>query len=160
MLPHRGAFVASSSIDRLLEIYQIRAVLEQLVTKLAVPNLREADLKALKALHRQLRQLATGAKIDRWRELNREWHFRLYDSSKSPVMLELIHSLWDRSSLYLQAYPSGHGHRRASVAEHAQILELCERGDALGAAGAVETHVKRACERLTVQLTENKAGQG
>ena len=27
MLPHRGAFVASFSIDRLLEIYRIRAVL-------------------------------------------------------------------------------------------------------------------------------------
>src|SRR5512136_1735553 len=59
IFPHRGAFVARLTSERVTEIYTLRALLESYAVRLALERdiYSEADFRRMKALVRQLGEL-------------------------------------------------------------------------------------------------------
>jgi DNA-binding GntR family transcriptional regulator len=57
-VPHRGTFVSVLKRDTVQDLYEIRAVLEQYATQLAVQNATQEDLDNLNALLKQIQQAA------------------------------------------------------------------------------------------------------
>jgi DNA-binding GntR family transcriptional regulator len=140
--PRRGAYVAELSVAELREVYQIRELLEEFATRIAVERMAPADLV-------QLKELATDLDVnsedsEAWLRLNREWHFRLYGIAQAPLLVQLIGVLWDRCSLYRHVYTRLAERRRGSNDDHRRILAACESGDAVAASREVAFHIRRA----------------
>src|SRR5580700_12310191 len=132
---HRGATVARTEPDELEENYRILAALEALAGSIAVHKLTDQDIAEIEALYQQV--AACPAEDDRLAELNRQFHFRIYECARSPMLLLLMRLLWRSFPLGPQ---SGRPHQE-SVRQHAELVEALKRRDEEQVAGIIRDHV-------------------
>jgi DNA-binding GntR family transcriptional regulator len=144
--PRRGAFVAELSTVELDEITRIRVPLEELAARMAATRLTETQHVLLEDLIAQMSDATTPGS---WNDLNREWHLLLYSAAESPLLLELITMLWDRSILSHNVYAARVGHREISNEQHRQILARVAAGDGAGAARLIRKHIRHAHNEVT-----------
>ncbi|HSF83224.1 MAG TPA: GntR family transcriptional regulator [Anaerolineales bacterium] len=139
IFPHRGAVVTQFSADDLQDIYDIRATLEEMATRLAVPNVTEAILKQMIAyidqMDSHLGELVTLVK------LNHSFHITLYNASGRQQLCKLTNMLRYRTQHYLHAYISYLGGMPQAQADHRAVVEACARGEVERAAKLIHDHV-------------------
>jgi DNA-binding GntR family transcriptional regulator len=139
IFPHRGAVVTQLSADDLLDIYEVRATLEEMATRLAVPNIGEDTFAQLELYIEQmdnhLGELATLVKM------NHTFHFTLYCASGRRHLCELTSILRRRTQHYLHAYISHLGGMPVAQEEHRAVIEACRSGEAEHAARIIYEHV-------------------
>lgn len=147
---HRLAVVRSLDLDRIVEIYDLRAVMEGFVIERAVPQIDDVVLHAAQAVEDEMRGDVDHAT---WLELNARFHRLLYLPSGAETTLELIDQLRVRGERYVRLWSQGSGlHRPAEAGEeHARILALVGAGDGAGARAAVERHIQHTRDRLVAQ---------
>ena len=87
---HRGATVARTESEELEENYRILAALEALAGSLAVAKITDDDIADIEALYREV--AACLPDDGRLAELNRQFHFRIYECARSPMLL-LLHEV-------------------------------------------------------------------
>jgi len=57
IIPHRGASIAKPSRENIIEILQLREVLEELVVRLVTPLMEEFDIRELRSCLEKLRAI-------------------------------------------------------------------------------------------------------
>ena len=92
---HRGATVARTEPEDLAENYRILAALEALAGTLTVPKISDGDIAEVEDLYQQVAACDPGD--ERLAELNRRFHFRIYECARSPMLLLLLMRLLWRS---------------------------------------------------------------
>jgi DNA-binding GntR family transcriptional regulator len=142
---HRLAVVRSLSLDRIVEIYDLRALLEGYVIERAVPHIDPALLKKLRALEKEMRAVSDHP---HWLELNARFHQMLYEPAGAEVTLELIEQLRARAERYVRLWSKGVHRPKEAGREHVRILGLVEQGDAAGARRAIAEHVHHTRDRV------------
>ncbi len=97
-----SAYVPDVALDTLEDISRARLALEGLATELAAERISEADLCALEEL--EARHAATARLRDVYEmlERNRDFHFAIYAAANSPVLTNLIESLWLRYGPFMR----------------------------------------------------------
>jgi len=139
IFPHRGAVVTQLSADDLIDIYEIRATLEEMATRLAVPNMGEATFAQLELFIEQmdnhLGELATLVK------LNHNFHNTLYCASGRRHLCELTSTLRHRTQHYLHAFISHLGGMPMAQVEHRAIIDASRNRDANRASAIIYDHV-------------------
>jgi len=156
IVPHRGAFVVELSIAELKEIYLIREVLEGLAAELAVPNLDPSTLHQLESLLEQMTEATAEQDFSRLLELNRAFHFTIYEAARCPILLQIIASLWDRSSLCRRVYLYLPGRASQALAEHEEIYQASKQRDIQWAHQAVRKNVRQTIEGILARLNQEK----
>jgi DNA-binding GntR family transcriptional regulator len=144
---HRLAVVRGLDLDRLTEVYDLRALLEGFVIERATPHIDAARLRELRALEKEMRGESDHA---HWLDLNARFHRMLYEPSGDETTLELVDQLRARAERYVRLWSRGAGMHRPAEAgrEHARILKLVAAGDGAGARHAIEEHVQHTRDRL------------
>ena len=142
---HRGATVARTESEEMEENYRILAVLETLAGTLAVSKMTDPDLTEIESLYREV----AGCHPDdsRLAELNRQFHFRIYECARSPMLLLLMRLLW-RSFPY--GPQSGRPHQE-SVRQQGQLVKALKRRDEEQAAAIIHEHVLGSIKYLPRQ---------
>ena len=139
IFPRRSAVVTELTAEDIEDIYDIRATLEAMATRLAVPRMTEAicqDLASIvEQMDGQLGHVATLVK------LNHRFHSTLYAASGRRHLCDLNHTLRYRTQHYLHAYMDDLGSMALAQEEHRAILDACRRRDAEEAASLVEKHL-------------------
>lgn len=141
---HRGATVSAPPIERLEEHQRILVVLEALAGELAAAKLTDDGLEELRGLAADHAACPDGD--PRIRDLNRHFHFCIYESADSPMLLTLLRYLW-------RSFPMGPQYWRPhleSVSEHAQIVDALARRDGALVASLLHDHVVNSLEPLRV----------
>jgi DNA-binding GntR family transcriptional regulator len=131
---HRGASVARAESEELEENYRILAALESLAGSLAVSKMTD-DIAEIDDLYQQV--AACDPDDDRLAELNRRFHFRVYECARSPMLLLLMRLLW-------RSFPRGPQAGRAhaeSVEQHARLLAALTYRDEEQVAAIIRDHV-------------------
>ena len=135
---HRGFTVAAPELGRVEENFQIRAALESLGASLAARKIDAAGLARLHGLNDQMRALPDGDPS--YAELNREFHFAIYEYARSPLLLSLMRLLWAS----LHGGPKVTRTHAESARQHEEILEALTDGDAAGASARTYQHIMGA----------------
>ena len=133
--PHRGATVAGSRYGMIQDNSAIRAALEPLGARLAARAITEAQLAVLRRLNDEMAALPAGD--ERYGALNREFHFTIYESAASPMLLSMMRLLW-------QSMPDGPKVTRThveSVGQHRALVDALAAGDAELAAEITQRHI-------------------
>lgn len=150
--PHRGAVVSELSEAECIEIYHVRAVLDGLATRLATPNLTEADHDRLAAL---LAEMAAGVEAkDRQRVLNvnREFHLVIWSAARAPRLRDLLENLYDASQRFRNISVLIPGRLDQITHEHRLIAEALARGDAAAAEQYANEHHEGTARRLLAAM--------
>ena len=144
---HRLAVVRGLDLERLIEIHDLRALLEGFLIERAMPNIDADRLRDLRSVERKMRNEQDHT---RWLELNAKFHELLYEPSGAKTTLELSEQLRARAERYARLWSGGEGiHRPAEAGrEHAAILRLVAAGDVDGARQAIEEHIAHTRDRL------------
>ncbi len=150
--PRRGAYVAPLSVDELEEVYLTREVLEELVTRLAVPEVTPELLARLAALLDEMEAATAKMKYSELLDLNRAFHFALYEASGRSILLQLITGLWDRSRFFRQLYTYIPERAPQALAEHQAIFAAVKAGDAEAAGAAVRENVRQTVLGILAKL--------
>ena len=146
IFPHRGAIVTELSPEDLEDIYDIRAALEALAARLAVPRLTR---QILDQLHRYVEQMDTHlGEMVTLIKLNHDFHITLYHASGRRHLVDLTNMLRYRTRHYLHAYISDLGGMPLAQSEHWEIVEACERSDAESVAALIHHHVLHVGQSL------------
>lgn len=156
--PYRGVQVAEVELAEVREIYLIRAVLEGLATRLAVPNLKISDLQYLNQLQAQIKAAIEQGDIAPLRKLNYDFHMRLYEAAEAPHLLHLIKGLWVKSpwdTLYVVP-----GRPVNMVGEHQAVIDAILKGDAESARQHMQSHIELGRAALTAYLSAQSSRQG
>jgi DNA-binding GntR family transcriptional regulator len=139
IFPHKGAVVTQLSSDDLLDIYDVRAALEEMATRLAIPHMTQATFNQLFSyidqMDSHLGELVTLIK------LNHDFHNTLYRASGRRHLCDLIFVQRYRTQHYLHAFISDLGGMPQAQADHRAIIEACQQRDADRAASLVYNHV-------------------
>jgi DNA-binding GntR family transcriptional regulator len=154
---HKGAVVTSMSEPEIVEIFEVRALLEANAIRLSVPHMTEATLARAQAY---CDAFAAETDAARWSEINWQFHSCLYEDAKRPFLIGMIRGVNDRVERYLRIQLTLSQGKETADREHRQILDLCRRGDAEGAAALVQAHVMRACDSLLANLPKKPAQDG
>jgi DNA-binding GntR family transcriptional regulator len=157
---HRLAVVRGLDIDRLIEVYDLRALIEGYLVEKAVPNVDADVLAELKRLDKEMR---TEADHSRWLALNARFHEHLYAPAGDETALELVDQLRSRAERYVRLWSRGSGIHRPKEAgrQHQTILKLVAAGDGAGARRAIEAHVHGTRDRVIAQGQQlAQAGNG
>jgi DNA-binding GntR family transcriptional regulator len=137
---HRGAIVVEGTADADEEGYQVRAVLEALAARSAALRVTPRELDRLRALHDEF--CAAPADSPALPDINRRFHFAIYEASGSPVLLALLRLLWHS----LRQSPQVMSPQRESVQQHGAILEALRSHDADEAERLTRDHVLSALD--------------
>jgi DNA-binding GntR family transcriptional regulator len=135
---HRGFTVVAPDEGRLEENFRIRAALESLGASLAARRIDASGLARLRGLNDQMRALADDDPA--YSELNREFHFTVYEYSHSPLLLSLMRLLWAS----LHGGPRVTRTHAESARQHDEILAALAEGDAGVASARTYQHIMGA----------------
>jgi len=145
---HRGSRVAAIEIDEQEENYRILAVLESLATGLAVQKMTDQDLEEVRVLERAFAQCPENDPAAA--DLNREFHFRIYECARSPLLLSLMRLLW-------RSFPHGPQLWRPhvkSVEEHQRLVDALAARDSKQATAMTREHVLGSIDWMRTTLFE------
>jgi DNA-binding GntR family transcriptional regulator len=145
---HRGSRVAAIDVDEQEENYLILAELEGLATRLAVEKMTETDLREIQACEETFAEIADDG--PEAKELNRRFHFRVYECARSPLLLSLMRVLWSSFAYGPQLWRP---HER-SVEEHRLLVQALAARDAARAAELTRNHVLGSIEWMRSRLGE------
>lgn len=158
ILPHKGAIVSELSITEIEELFELRALLEPVLLRKSVSRLTGADFAELdRILAEYSEELHSNSPV-RWGELNTQLHQLLLSRANQPKTTSIVNSLLLQTDRYtrLQLSLSRQSAARAE-AEHAQLVNLCRKGDARGAAALLKRHIGHAGDELREFLMSRRS---
>jgi DNA-binding GntR family transcriptional regulator len=132
---HRGFTVVEAEEGSTEENFQIRAALESLGASLAARKIDAAGIARLESMNTSMKALADDDA--RYAELNREFHFELYQYAHSPLLMSLMRLLWAS----LHGGPRVVRTHAESVRQHEALLDALRAADAAAAGALTYQHI-------------------
>ena len=132
---HRGSRVATIDLEEQEENFRILAALEALASSLAAAKVTDSDLDEIRRLEQAFAECSDGDAA--LKHANRDFHFRIYECARSPLLLSLMRVLW-------RAFPNGPQYWRPhgeSVEQHHQLGAALAARDTDAAAEITRHHV-------------------
>lgn len=133
----RGARVAALLPDEADELLEIRFTLEIRAMQLAMLHWRDATFDESAAM---LDESEGPCSIDRWSELNRMFHERLYRDCARPKLLGFIATLNAQVERYIRLLVSQSDYRLQAQHEHRAILASARVRNGAALAALIEQH--------------------
>jgi DNA-binding GntR family transcriptional regulator len=146
--PRRGYFVTELRIEDLVEIYELRVLLEQRAARHALPTLDEDAFARIELAARDCYDAAAADDVIAELEANRRFHFAILHSPDQPHTMRLIRLLWDSTEAYRAIYYNSPAERRNSIDAHDRITVVLRARDADRLVAELDAHRRRALHVL------------
>jgi len=147
----RGGYrVATWGPEDVEEVYALRLLLEPEALRLAGPRLSEEELNELEALQSQMEEAASEGDLDRYVDLNRSFHFFLYEAAGRRRLFQFIQTLW--SGLPPLTPLSVPGQLDRSNREHRLLVQALRKGAVEEAVHTLRWHIRHALEALLERM--------
>lgn len=157
LISHRGAIVAELSHDEIVEIYEMRAVLQGLASRLALPHFTDDYVAELKKV---LDRLDSTKDMSEWIELNRSFHELIETPSEAKHVLTLIERLTQQCAPYLQISVVFLHAEESAVDSHHEIMDACVKRDADALEQAVRVHLANWGRDVAGYVRDHRAAAG
>ena len=148
---NKGATVSPLDAGEAREIYEMRAVLECHLLRLAIPA---HDAGSLKAARSKLLTASRERDPNLYVQRNEEFHIALLSPAPRPHTLAEIELLHRRSERYLRLKYLQPNLKHESDREHLALLDACERRDVRGAVKIMSQHLLGTGELLGQHLDD------
>jgi len=146
--PNKGARVPRLSMHEVDVIYRMRERLEPLALAESVPLLSDDDHARLEDVQRRIE---ANDDLDRFLDLDREFHLGTYSGCHIDPLNAMVTRLWNSTQHYRRAFVAMGGRARMWVvnAEHRLLLDAVVRRDTTDAERFLEGHIRRTRTELS-----------
>ena len=147
LLPGRGAFVTTPTIEEAHQVFEVRAMLEATITNDLCQRITPVQILALKAHLSRERHALKDKDIAMRTRLLGQFHGLLADMHGNRVLAAILSDLLLRSSLIALMYQSTHS-AQESHNEHVTLVQALESGNAKLATDLMRQHLHHVRSNL------------
>ncbi|MDP5189224.1 GntR family transcriptional regulator [Rheinheimera baltica] len=152
---HKGATATKLSAEQVTELFELRAMLECELLRIAIPNLTEAELAQSEQLLQQMSMAYQAADTSgSWSELNSRFHMSLYRAANRPLTYEMVQNLNSNSDRYIRVHLMLAGGVKKAEPEHANLLKLVRQKKADDACKLLKQHILGAAAEIKALVTK------
>jgi phosphonate utilization transcriptional regulator len=137
---NRGVFVRDVPMDEAIEIFDLRAVMDELVGRQLAANITSAQLKEVKALVDAMEKSVKAQDTHHYHLLNLQFHDRLVELAGNRKLTDIYRKLIKELSLFRRLNLANGRLMPVSANEHRQIVKAIASGDADAAGKAMFRH--------------------
>jgi DNA-binding GntR family transcriptional regulator len=128
-IPQRGAIAAPLSIEELMEVYDLRRLLEPAVAERAIPNLTKEQLRmSAKALD-ELNAIPGQWTSPEFPEAHRRFHWLLLEPGATSQIERVVTQLWQISERYVRFSMIVGGGASIAKRQHTMLQKCAKAGD-------------------------------
>jgi DNA-binding GntR family transcriptional regulator len=147
---HRTVRVAGLDLDRLRNIYRVRALLETEAARLGTAKITDQAIGQMKELLRRMGDATRTGDIPSADRADHDFRYALYAAGGNSILVDLIDQAWNLfPGSILWNIP---GRIKQSLKEHRGILDAVSRRDPTAAAYAIENHLLSALAALEAHV--------
>jgi DNA-binding GntR family transcriptional regulator len=140
--PNRGAVVTRLVYKEMVEIMDVRAMLEVSALRMAIPIMTDETIETAEAIIQEARELTDASRLE---VLNSCFHFTLYEPVQNQMLFRLIEQMHANIDRYIRVYYDEAYYHNISKMQHEQLLAACKDRD-----------VERACNILHEHIASTK----
>ena len=144
---NRGVFVRDIPIDEAVEIFDLRAAMDELVGRKLARDITPAQLKELKGLVDSMEKAVKAEDAYNYHLLNLKFHDRLVEMAGNSKLTAIYRKLIKELSLFRRLNLVDGWLLPISASEHRQIIKAIASGDPEAAGKAMFAHVMDSKER-------------
>jgi DNA-binding GntR family transcriptional regulator len=145
----KGVYVPLLDQASIIEITRMRAALEVLALRYAIPNTSEHDIALAEDA---ITQAARSTDITTWEDANRRFHASLYRPCGMARLLSDIEGLHEARLRYMYATATVIDWNVKSEEEHVGIMDAIKRRDVASACDFLERHINNAGDILVAAV--------
>lgn len=149
-VPRAGATIRTLDYTEVMELYEMRAVLEGTAARLAARAASDVEIAELESLNEELAAAEGDAR--RSYLLNKQFHRTLLDAARNRYLTRSVNSLEKTLLILGPSTLSETDRAREAVAEHAAVLEALRAHDGAGAEDLMRRHIEAAHRARLRQL--------
>jgi DNA-binding GntR family transcriptional regulator len=140
----RGSYVAELSFQDVLEIYEVRLLLEPFAAGVAAKQMREDDIRALEHDVEAARKAATSSRLDDAFRLDIRLHKSLVAATRNGRIDAILSQLDDQVHRIRVLAPHIPGRLNSTIDEHQAIVHALAAHDVAGAEQTMRNHLLAA----------------
>lgn len=152
--PRRGYFVTQLNLADLVEIYELRQLLETRAATVALAALDDDATERIVRAAAECADAASSGDVAGALAANRRFHFALLDAPGQRHTLRLIRTLWDSTEAYRALYYNPPSQRKATIRAHDRIIAAIRARDAKRLVAELDAHRDSALRSLTAILDD------
>jgi DNA-binding GntR family transcriptional regulator len=156
--PRRGYAVTSLQSNEILEIFELRAVVEEHAAYRAAYARTKEDIAEVERILKasEAIDLQSGRNIESWLQLNYEFHARIIGASGRNHLARFAGLLRDTVEPYIRVEVNMTGDVEEAQHDHRQLFAAFRDGDARELARLSRLHVEGTAQRLLDGLRERQ----
>lgn len=145
-LPNRGAFVASWDDDDLIDIFEIRSVLEGFACNRAASRIEQPEIDRLEELADAMEARYRGTAIEHFHIalLNNEFHHVLLAASRSRLLTTTVEGVLRVALIHRTFLRFSDRDMQRSFHHHREIIDAVRSGDGEWAESVMRSHIRAA----------------
>ena len=144
---NRGVTVRDIPIDEAIEIFDLRAAMEELVGRRLAESIAPAQLKEMRGMVESMERAVKAADARGYHLLNLRFHERLVDMAGNRKLVAIYRKLINELSLFRRLNLADGWLLPISAGEHRAIVKAIAAGDADAAGRAMFDHVMQSKSR-------------
>jgi DNA-binding GntR family transcriptional regulator len=144
---NRGVFVRDIPLAEAVEIFDLRAAMDELVGRRLAENITPTQLKEIRGLVEQMEQSVKAKDAQHYHLLNLKFHDRLVELAGNGKLTAIYRKLIKELSLFRRLNLADGWLLPISVGEHRQIVKAIAAGDPEAAGRAMYEHAIESKER-------------
>jgi phosphonate utilization transcriptional regulator len=152
---NRGVFVRDIPIDEAIEIFELRATMEELVGRRLALAMTATQREEIESLVHAMEDAVKAADANGYHRLNLQFHDRLVEMAGNRKLASIYRKLVKEISLFRRLNLAGGDILPASAHAHWQILEAIKSGNPDTAGRALFDHAMNSKAR-TIQNDEQR----
>ena len=158
-IPHKGTIVASPSIERAAELYEVRAVLEGMAARQFAERATEVHQRALRRALEGIEARARSEPTSKaMLEAKRYFYDALFEGAANGTIQSIVEGLQARVTVLRAASLSQPGRAERALHEVREIVEALEARDADRAERAAVFHVEQAARTVFEAMAHGDGG--
>ena len=144
---NRGVFVRSVPIEEAMEIFDLRAAMDELVGRLLAKNITPAQLKEIRELVEAMEKAVKAEDARNYHLINLRFHDRLVEMAGNSKLTAFYRKLIKELSLFRRMNLAQSTLLPISAGEHRHIVKAIASGDAEAAGKAMFAHAMESKDR-------------
>lgn len=156
MVPRKGTHVSELSSKDIIDVLEVRGVLDKLATKLAAKRIQPQQIRALESIHKQFVSCIEKENFENAVRKDIEFHDAIYAASGNSRLIGVLASLREHIFRFRVLYLRDLNIAEHVEQEHQQILDALKEGNAELASELSEKHIRNQMDSIIEALNQKK----
>jgi DNA-binding GntR family transcriptional regulator len=155
MIPRKGAYVSSTTLKDMLDVLEVRRLIEGFASELAAERMTDEGLADLLRTHKAFLNALDESDTDAMVALDNEFHDKIFEAAENSKLIEIQKALSEQVMRYRLSYFNDFRNYDELREMHKKIYDAIEKKDSKVAGDVARRHVE-LIEKRVVEYDKKK----